>query len=186
VGLGVRFPRSFATIQADRSFARSSWSLIGSWTLFASPVKSYAYIAPSPTSASSLTSSTLAFISANSPVALISILRPAPGSSSPPPPASLLFVLPGTKSSVELIATSKDEIMVLYAQGLARTCDIASRELRRSMDRRTAERALEEDGEGGEKRWRVWFRAREEGEGGEVRGSGSGSPLLSRDEGSEY
>ncbi|GAA6030192.1 hypothetical protein JCM8097_008980 [Rhodosporidiobolus ruineniae] len=118
----------------------SDWDLMGTWTLFASPVKSFAFIDPSPTPSSKLGNS-LAFISANSPVALVSLHPP-----------DLLFVLPGTKSAVELIATTRSEIMVLYEQGLARTCDIGSRELRRSMDRRTAERALA-DGE-----WQVWFR----------------------------
>ncbi|GAA5825296.1 hypothetical protein JCM11251_006926 [Rhodosporidiobolus azoricus] len=122
----------------------SDFDLLGCWTLFASSVKSFAYIDPSPTSTSKL-GNTIAFVSANSPVALVSLFPP-----------ELLFVLPGTKSGVELIATTKNDIMVLYEQGLARTCDIASRELRRSMDRRTAEKTLKEDD------WTVWFRLDEE------------------------
>ncbi|BGP18192.1 hypothetical protein JCM10213v2_006247 [Rhodosporidiobolus nylandii] len=122
------------------AWSLSDWDLIGSWTLFASPVKHYAYIDPSPTPSSKL-GNTVAFISANSPVALVSLFPP-----------QLLFVLPGTKSAVELIATTQDEILVLYEQGLARSCDIASKELRRSMDRRTAERSFAEGG------WTTWFR----------------------------
>ncbi|GAA5886694.1 hypothetical protein JCM6882_005860 [Rhodosporidiobolus microsporus] len=136
-------------IAGSASGMAAAWNLadfepLGCWTLFASPVSSFAYIDPSPTSNSKL-GNTIAFISANSPVALVSLFPP-----------ELLFVLPGTKSGVELIATTKDDIMVLYEQGLARTCDIASRELRRSMDRRTAEKTL---GEGG---WTVWFRLEKE------------------------
>ncbi|GAA6002852.1 hypothetical protein JCM10207_001867 [Rhodosporidiobolus poonsookiae] len=117
----------------------NDWDPIGSWTLFASPVAYYANLDPFPSSSSRL-GNTLAFISANSPVALVSLFPPA-----------LLFVLPGTKSAVERIATTRDQIMVLYEQGLARTCDIASRELRRSMERKTAEGVLS-DGS-----WTIWF-----------------------------
>ncbi|GAA5986281.1 hypothetical protein JCM11641_004880 [Rhodosporidiobolus odoratus] len=117
----------------------ADFALLGCWTLFASPVRSYAYIDPEPAPSSKL-GHTIAFISANSPVAVVSLFPP-----------QLLFVLPGTKSAVELIATTEDVIMVLYEQGLARTCDIASRELRRSMDRITAERSLADGG------WSVWF-----------------------------
>ncbi|GAA5900483.1 hypothetical protein JCM5296_001559 [Sporobolomyces johnsonii] len=119
------------------------WELIGQWALFASPVRHYAFISP-PSSPSSHLQHTLAFISANSPVALVS-LSP---SVSPP---RVLFTLPGTKSAVERIATREGEIMVLYEQGLARVCDVASRELRRSMGRTTAEGVLQEKG------WVTWF-----------------------------
>ncbi|GAA5922792.1 hypothetical protein JCM1841_000709 [Sporobolomyces salmonicolor] len=119
------------------------WELIGQWALFASPVRHYAFIS-SPSSPSSHLQHTLAFISANSPVALVS-LSP---SLSPP---RVLFTLPGTKSAVERIATRDGEIMVIYEQGLARVCDVESRELRRSMGRATAEGVLQESG------WVTWF-----------------------------
>lgn len=117
----------------------SDWDVVGKWQLFASPVRHFAYLDPSPSSASTRLSNTIAFISANSPVALVSLFPPA-----------VLFTLPGTRSSVELLATTKDEILVIYEQGLARTCDIKSRELRRSMDRKTAEGVLQDEA------WTTW------------------------------
>ncbi|GAA5867444.1 hypothetical protein JCM8547_007506 [Rhodosporidiobolus lusitaniae] len=165
----------------------SDWDLLGSWTLFASPVKSFTYLSSSASSTSSSPASalpqqlsnSLAFISANSPIALVSLFPP-----------SLLFVLPGTKSGVELIATRREgkegkeggEIMVLYEQGLARTCDVESRELRRSMSRETAGRVLQEgqgkEGEGGG--WTVWFPLDGARGGGEVASSPT-DPLLHLD-----
>lgn len=41
-------------------------------------------------------------------------------------------------------------MLIVYRQGLARVCDIASRELRRSMDRKVAETVLSEGG------WQIW------------------------------
>ncbi|BGP41867.1 hypothetical protein JCM10449v2_005861 [Rhodotorula kratochvilovae] len=136
----------------------SDWDLVGRWQLFASPVKHYVYLDPSSSDSPARLRNTIAFISANSPVALVSLFPPA-----------LLFTLPGTKSAVELLATTKDEILVVYEQGLARTCDIKSCELRRSMDRKTAEGVLQ-DGS-----WTTWFRL------GDVVSSSSADPLLSLD-----
>ncbi|GAA5916565.1 hypothetical protein JCM8208_007704 [Rhodotorula glutinis] len=128
----------------------SDWDVVGQWQLFASPVRHFAYLdSSSPSSSSSPPSSstssrlknTIAFISANSPVALVSLFPPA-----------VVFTLPGTKSAVEVLATTKDEILVIYEQGLARTCDIKSRELRRSMDRKTADGVLQDAA------WTTWFR----------------------------
>ncbi|GAA6003526.1 WD40 repeat domain-containing protein [Rhodotorula paludigena] len=121
----------------------SDWDLVGRWQLFASPVKHFAFI-DSAASTTSRTSNSIIFISANSPVALVSLFPPR-----------VVFTLPGTKSAVEVVATNKDEILVLYEQGLARTCDIASKELRRSMDRKTAEGVLDNGS------WKVWFRLRD-------------------------
>ncbi|TNY18126.1 hypothetical protein DMC30DRAFT_73310 [Rhodotorula diobovata] len=134
----------------------SDWDVVGKWQLFASPVRHFAYLDPSPSSASTRLSNTIAFISANSPVALVSLFPPA-----------VLFTLPGTRSSVELLATTKDEILVIYEQGLARTCDIKSRELRRSMDRKTAEGVLQDEA------WTTWFRL------GDASSSSPAHPLLS-------
>ncbi|BGP01800.1 hypothetical protein JCM10021v2_005506 [Rhodotorula toruloides] len=127
----------------------AAWNLsdcdcLGRWTLFASPVKDFAFISTSETvHAPPALNGSVAFISANSPVAFVSLFPPRH-----------LFTLPGTRSAVELIALSQTEILVLYEQGLARVCDIASRELRRSMDRRTTESVLAEDV------WSTWFRAK--------------------------
>ncbi|GAA6050579.1 hypothetical protein JCM3770_001471 [Rhodotorula araucariae] len=135
----------------------SDWDVVGRWQLFASPVRHQVYLDSSASTAPTRLGNTIAFISANSPVALVSLFPPA-----------LLFTLPGTKSAVELLATTKDEILVVYEQGLARTCDIKSRELRRSMDRKTAEGVLQ-DGS-----WTTWFRLGDAG-------SSSPHPLLSID-----
>ncbi|BGP33827.1 hypothetical protein JCM10296v2_005632 [Rhodotorula toruloides] len=122
----------------------SDWDCLGRWTLSASPVKDFAFISTSETvHAPPALNGSVAFISANSPVAFVSLFPPLH-----------LFTLPGTRSAVELIALSQTEILVLYEQGLARVCDIASRELRRSMDRRTTESVLAEDA------WSTWFRTR--------------------------
>ncbi|GEM10247.1 WD repeat protein [Rhodotorula toruloides] len=123
------------------------WDCLGRWTLFASPVKDFAFISTSGTAhAPPALNGSVAFISANSPVAFVSLF-----------PSRHLFTLPGTLSAVELIALSQTDILVLYEQGLARICDIASRELRRSMDRKTTESVLTEDG------WSTWFRSRRSG-----------------------
>ncbi|GAA5977576.1 hypothetical protein JCM10908_005026 [Rhodotorula pacifica] len=123
------------------AWALSDWECLARWTLFASPVKHVSHLDNDDASPPSLRNA-VAFVSANSPVAFVSLFPP-----------QHLFTLPGTKSSVELVATSKDEVLVLYRQGLARTCDIKSRELRRSMDRKTAESVVA----GGD--WHIWFRA---------------------------
>ncbi|GAA5853924.1 hypothetical protein JCM9279_007604 [Rhodotorula babjevae] len=144
----------------------SDWDVVGQWQLFASPVRHFAYldsVAPSSSSSPSSSSpvaptrlkNTIAFISANSPVALVSLFPPA-----------VVFTLPGTKSAVEVLATTKDEILVIYEQGLARTCDIKSRELRRSMDRKTAEGVLQDAA------WTTWFRLED------AKTSPSSSPVL--------
>ncbi|KAL7341421.1 hypothetical protein BJY59DRAFT_693274 [Rhodotorula toruloides] len=122
----------------------SDWDCLGRWTLFASPVTDFAFISTSETvHAPPALNGSVAFVSANSPVAFVSLFPPRH-----------LFTLPGTRSAVELIALSQTEILVLYEQGLARVCDIATRELRRSMDRKTTESVLAEDV------WSTWFRAR--------------------------
>ncbi|POY70885.1 hypothetical protein BMF94_6062 [Rhodotorula taiwanensis] len=116
------------------------WDCLGTWNLFASPVRHLAYL-QSGSDGRPLGNGAVAFISANSPVAFVSLFPPAH-----------LFTLPGTRSSVEVLATSKDEVLIVYRQGLARVCDIASRELRRSMDRKVAETVLSEGG------WQIWYR----------------------------
>lgn len=90
---------------------------------------------------------TLIFISANSPVALVAVQLSDAGNSS-----SIQLVLPGTRSPVESISThvEKEEVMVIYEQGLARICHLGSRELRRSMERKTAQQVLAEGG------WQTW------------------------------
>ncbi|ORY76900.1 hypothetical protein BCR35DRAFT_280286 [Leucosporidium creatinivorum] len=173
----------------------SDWSTVGRWNLFASPVSHLACLWDSnaePNATTTISQGyTLAFISSNSPVALISLsLPPTPSTSSlpasprPPPPhtllSTLLFVLPGTASPVSSISISSPpdpsaaEILVIYEQGLARACHLESRELRRSMDRRTARGVLKER----EKAWRTWFGGEEGGE--EERGveRGLGDPIL--------
>lgn len=127
----------------DDCLARSNWECLGRWTLFASPVKHVSRLESDDGSPPSLQNA-VAFVSANSPVAFVSLFPP-----------QHLFTLPGTKSSVDLVATSKDEVLVLYRQGLARVCDIKSRELRRSMDRRTAESVVAGGG------WHIWSVSRQ-------------------------
>lgn len=83
---------------------------------------------------------TFVFVSANSPTALVSLFPP-----------KMHFILPGTKSAPELIATFNGEVLILYEHGLARICHLESRELRRSMDRKTAEGVLAQSA------WRVWY-----------------------------
>ncbi|SDA01421.1 BZ3500_MvSof-1268-A1-R1_Chr10-1g02649 [Microbotryum saponariae] len=117
----------------------SDWDEIGRWCLFASPVTQFTFI-QDPTIPQ--LSQTIAFVSANSPIALVSLFPPA-----------LLFVLPGTKSPVISISTLKEEILVVYAHGLARVCDVTRRELRRSMDAKTARGVLAEG------KWSTWFTA---------------------------
>lgn len=118
----------------------SDWDCLGRWTLFASPVRDFAFISTTETlHAPPALNGSIAFISANSPVAFVSLFPPRH-----------LFTLPGTRSAVELVALSKTDILVLYKQGLARVCDIASRELRRSMDAKTTESVLAEDA------WTTW------------------------------
>ncbi|GAA6064483.1 hypothetical protein JCM10212_000363 [Sporobolomyces blumeae] len=115
----------------------ADWDALGVFSLFASPVLSYSYLSV-PTSPH-----TLLFVSCNSPIALLSLHPP-----------SLLFTLPGTRSPVELVATTREgEIVVLYKQGLARFWDSGTGELRRSTDRKTAEGVLKEK----EKNWKIWF-----------------------------
>ncbi|SCV73919.1 BQ2448_6349 [Microbotryum intermedium] len=115
------------------------WEEIGRWCLFASPVSQFAFI-QDPTIPQ--LAQTIAFVSANSPIALISLFPPA-----------LLFILPGTKSPVISISTSAEEILVVYAHGLARVCDVKRQELRRSMDAKTARGVLAEG------KWTTWFTA---------------------------
>ncbi|KAL8287278.1 hypothetical protein RQP46_003730 [Phenoliferia psychrophenolica] len=115
----------------------NDWQPLAHWSLFASPVS---HIVPITTSPSSGLSHALALVSANSPIALVSLFPP-----------QLHFVLPGTKSPVERIATSGDEMLVVYAHGLARVCHIEGLELRRSMDLRTAAGVLAEG------KWTTWF-----------------------------
>lgn len=118
------------------AYSCSDWTLVGTWKLFASPVT---HTVPFKFKPTSKMHNTIAFISANSPIALVGL--------SPP---RLLFVLPGTKSPVQIIATKADEILVVYGHGLARVCDVAGRELRRSMDFKTASSVLAEGG------WKTW------------------------------
>lgn len=144
--LSLISPMQRKAVSLTSAASNRDWDVVGQWQLFASPVRHFAYL-DSPAPSSSSTSSTaptrlkntIAFISANSPVALVSLFPPA-----------VLFTLPGTKSAVEVLATTKDEILVIYEQGLARTCDIKSRELRRSMDRKTAEGVLQDAA------WTTW------------------------------
>lgn len=114
------------------------WSEIGRWNLFASPVGDLVSLceAMGPSFRHSI-----AFISSDSPVAIISLCQP--GS---------ICILPGTKSSVSSIstATSGDELLIIYDAGLARVCDVSVMELRRSMDLKTAMGALNEGG------WETW------------------------------
>lgn len=107
------------------------WQPLALFSLFASPI---AHIAPVPGGGT-----TVAFVSANSPLALVELFPPR-----------ILFVLPGTKSAVESISTAGDEMLILYRHGLARVCDVKGLELRRSMDRRTAMGVLAEGG------WTTW------------------------------
>lgn len=113
------------------------WDCLARWNLFASPVRHIASLAGEDAPAS--LRNCLVCISANSPVAIVSLAPPRH-----------VFTLPGTVSGVDLFATSQDEVLVLYRQGLARICDIATRELRRSMDRRTAENVISEGA------WKIW------------------------------
>ncbi len=114
------------------------WTTLGRWALFASPVAHIVQLSCPP---ESVLHGAAAFVSLNSPVGLVSLRADKP---------ELLFVLPGTKSGVEVIATKGDDVLVVYAEGLARVCDVRGRELRRSMDRRTARGVLREEG------WMVW------------------------------
>ena len=82
---------------------------------------------------------TFLFIAANSPTALVSLFPP-----------KLHYVIPGTQTSPELVATYKGEVLILYEQGLARFWHLESGELRRSTDRKTAEGVLAQD------QWTVW------------------------------
>jgi len=115
------------------------WTALGRWRLFASPVAHIVQLSCPP---ESVLHGTVAFVSLNSPVGLVSLRPEGP---------QLLFVLPGTKSGVEVLATKGDDILVMYAEGLARVCDVRGRELRRSMDRRTARGVLREEG------WTMWY-----------------------------
>lgn len=121
-----------------------NWDLIGTWRLFASPVM-HIVLLQLPGHARS--ADVIAFISANSPIALVSLFPP-----------QLLFVLPGTRSSVETVATSSstNEILVIYSHGLSRICHVDGKELRRSMDYKTARGVLKEGG------WKVWFELKDE------------------------
>lgn len=101
----------------------SDWTLLGEWFLFASPVS---HLVSLPAAPKPHLSDLMIFISANSPIAFVSL--------SPP---RLLFVLPGTKSDVESLSVSGDEILVVYSHGLARAWSLEG-ELRRSMDLKTA------------------------------------------------
>ncbi|KAI5481365.1 WD repeat protein [Pseudohyphozyma bogoriensis] len=114
-----------------------SWEIIARWNLFASPVLHIAYLGGPEESP---LSNTVAFISANSPIAIVSLFPP-----------HLHFILPGTKSPVESISTAGDEVMVRYAHGLARLCHVRDQDLRRSMDWRTGSALLAEGG------WTTWF-----------------------------
>lgn len=127
------FSRAVLTLRLP--FLRD-WELIGRWKLFASPVSHIAYIQV-PTN--SRLANTIAFISANSPVALVCLFT-----------SQLLFILPGTKSPVESISTSGDEVLAVYSHGLSRVCDVHGQELRRSMDFRTASSVLAEG------TWTTW------------------------------
>lgn len=140
---GLSFVLSF-----DRSFRGeglmcccSDWSLIASWSLFASPITEILHLAiPS----SPLLRNTLLLISSNSPIALITLT---------PSPPTLLSIFPGTRSRVESVSTDAKggELLVIYANGLARVCVVEAQELRRSMDVITARKVLEEGG------WKTWF-----------------------------
>ncbi|KAM0790179.1 hypothetical protein ACM66B_005497 [Microbotryomycetes sp. NB124-2] len=122
------------------------WSLVGRWAIFASPVSHIVPLKQQPLPADASTVS-IAVVSANSPVALMSVSDEI----------RVTYVLPGTRSPVESISTNleRSEIVVLYAQGLARTCTLDGQELRRSMDHRTARTVLSESG------WVTWFSHRE-------------------------
>ncbi|KAK4704763.1 hypothetical protein P7C70_g1446, partial [Phenoliferia sp. Uapishka_3] len=114
-----------------------NWQPIAHWSLFASPVSHIAFV---KIPEGSRLSNTIAFISANSPIALVSLFPPR-----------LHFVLPGTKSAVQSISTSDDEMLIVYAHGLSRVCNIEGLDLRRSMDLKTAEGVLAEGN------WSTWF-----------------------------
>ncbi|KAM0751154.1 hypothetical protein T439DRAFT_313451 [Meredithblackwellia eburnea MCA 4105] len=118
------------------SWYLDDWELVAQWRLFASPVCHLAHIdvAKGPLS------QTIAFVSANSPIALVSLFPP-----------QLHFILPGTSSAVQSISTSNDDLLIIYAHGLSRVCNIEGLELRRSMDLKTAEGVLSESG------WTNWF-----------------------------
>lgn len=113
------------------------WTLLSSWSLFASPVCA---IVDLPIKG---TRRLLALISSNSPIALVDLsMLPAP----------LLFILPGTRSPVTIMSSNLNgELLVVYESGLARVCDVAGQELRRSMDYKTAVALLAEAG------WVNWF-----------------------------
>lgn len=121
------------TLTDDHS---SDWTLIGEWFLFASPVS---HLISLPTAPKPHFSDLMIFISANSPIAFVSLSIPR-----------LLFVLPGTNSDVEILSMSGDEILVVYSAGLARAWSLEG-ELRRSMDLKTAMGVL------GEGTWTTCF-----------------------------
>jgi hypothetical protein len=116
----------------------SDWSEIGRWNLFASPVSDIVSLceAMGPSFRHSI-----AFISSDSPVAIISLAV-----------SGSIFVLPGTTSLVSSIstATSGDELLIIYDSGLARISDAATMELRRSMDLKTATGLINDGG------WETW------------------------------
>ncbi|GAA6016235.1 hypothetical protein JCM11491_003777 [Sporobolomyces phaffii] len=120
----------------------ANWEEIALFSLFASPVLSYAHLSlPSH-------EHTLLFVSCNSPVALVSLHPPR-----------LLYTLPGSKTPAKLVASTKQgEVMVLYREGLARVWDAETGELRRSTDAITARGVLQEKAKG----WRIWFDVEEE------------------------
>ncbi|KAK4046684.1 hypothetical protein OIV83_005887 [Microbotryomycetes sp. JL201] len=127
------------------------WTPVGQWQLFASPVSHIVVLDQQPLDQQPLTvdanTASIAVISANSPVALLNIKDKV----------RVSYVLPGTRSPVESISTNslRSEIVVVYAQGLARTCSLDGQELRRSMDYRTARAVLSEPG------WTTWFTLRD-------------------------
>lgn len=129
---------SFGSVATSSPAVRfcSNWELISQWNLFASPVSHVAYLQPPGHTA---LNNTIAFISENSPIALVSLFPP-----------QLHFVLPGTQSPVESISTLGDEMLIVYAHGLSRVCDMKEFELRRSMDLKTATSVLAEGG------WTTW------------------------------
>ena len=135
-------PPSSVVVSADLD--DSDWSLIARYNLFASPVESILHVQiPSSTRLSN----TLFLISANSPIALISL-----SPTSPTITTELLFILPGTKSPVSSISTDSKggELLVIYENGLARVCAVDGMELRRSMRVETARKVLLESG------WTTW------------------------------
>lgn len=115
----------------------SEWECIQTWKLFASPVSHLVQFKVK--SSNQRMSNTIALISSNSPIAIISLFPP-----------SLLFIIPGTNSNVRSIATNGEDLLVIYLNGLARIWDVDAGELRRSMDLKTALSVSSEKG------WRTW------------------------------